>query len=155
MRTYHRYYIEAELFRPNGLPFKPPTELMHQARLVIGIDKDGKRTVEKDLRGRVPETQRQRHEGRRVFVDDFDQYYGPTYVIESSLAFEGAHCWIIQDCTRLEVNKGPQQQVHLNVEGARKVIAALQAFVYEAEDNELLEGVDPIPEEPFGDPEQP
>jgi len=56
-------------------------------------------------------------------------------VQESSLAFEGAHCWLFFD-------NGPDMELPgemLDVAGAKSVIEALQAFISAAEGGELIE----------------
>lgn len=56
---------------------------------------------------------------------------------ESSLAFEGAHVWIFGG--RPISNDGGYGSLHANVNGAKLIIAGLQAFIEEAEAGELTE----------------
>lgn len=56
-------------------------------------------------------------------------------VQESSLALEGPHVWVFCN-NRID---GQQSTSHVDVEGAKQMIAALQAFVESAETGELTE----------------
>ena len=70
---------------------------------------------------------------------DFDEWRGSRGEItvrESSLAYEGAHVRIYQD----ELGIGESNNcIHLSVADAKRIIAALSAFVEEAEAGELCE----------------
>jgi len=67
----------------------------------------------------------------RIFYDQFPDHDGKAVsVMSSSLAFEGPHC-------RIDV--GDTTNAHLNLDGARRVIDALTAFISEAESGEAVE----------------
>jgi hypothetical protein len=57
---------------------------------------------------------------------------GPVRVVESSLAYRGAHVRIYQGI-------GEPQCVHMSVKQAKAAVAALQAWIADAEEDALIE----------------
>jgi hypothetical protein len=155
-KLFCRYYLETYVFNPKvNVPpdalFQLPQTTLHCALYIVGISPDGTRQVIKDKRpfsvfNREPKNRPRSERGFRLFADEFDQLYGPVHVIESSIAFQGAHCWIYQDLSKRDP-KCETTQVHLDVEGAKKVRDALSLFIDEAEAGELVESAEPAEEE--------
>jgi hypothetical protein len=70
---------------------------------------------------------------------------GSIIVQESSVAFRGAHVWLIPDWLTGDCRTRAMTQ--MNVYEARKLAAALVQFAEDAEVGRLTEPVDPTPED--------
>lgn len=67
---------------------------------------------------------------------------GSVRVQESSIAFEGAHCWLFLDgerCSDHHLHGHQKPDPHLNVAQAKQLREALDAFITAAEADELTE----------------
>lgn len=72
--------------------------------------------------------------GFRIFLAGVEQRGGTVSLVESSMAFEGAHCLLYE-----EDPSGALTHVLLDVSGAKAVRDALDIFIREAEAGELTE----------------
>lgn len=81
-------------------------------------------------------TRRLTSRGFVVFDEGIPSRVGTVRVQESSLAGEGAHAWLFLDGTG---NPPDTNAPQLSVESAKRLIAALQKFVDDAEDGQLTE----------------
>ena len=70
----------------------------------------------------------------RLFGHLRSERNGEIRVQESSVAFEGAHCWVFAG----DDDTGGQS-LHLSVSQARELVEALMVFIAEAEADELTE----------------
>jgi hypothetical protein len=77
--------------------------------------------------------------GFRIYDDTIKARHGTIRVQESSLAFEGAHAWLFYDEDGADKGAVLHPHAQINVEAAKKLIAALQSFVEEAEGDQLTE----------------
>lgn len=84
------------------------------------------------------------HRGFRVFGEIKNDRHQKIVVKESSLAFEGPHCWIFCGWQNEEIAKVMDHEPtpQLSVQDARQVILALELFIEEAEAGQLTEKIE-------------